>query len=300
MVVSLAYMKRNFCEKCFSRLFEKRVRKTIRKNKLLQGKDRRVGVALSGGKDSVVLLKILHELSEKAPHSELVAISVDEGISIKKKSLAIAKKFCQELEVKQHIFSFQEEFGITLPKLMKKVSKLENPAPACSYCGTLRRKLLNEKGFELKVDKLATGHNLDDEVQAALMNFIRADFERMARAGALVGVVRNEKFVPKIKPLRDSLENEILSYAKINKLPFFKVSCHYSEDAFRKTIREALDKIEKKHPGSKFQLLHSLDTLIPILRKDARTGRIKICRKCGSLTSGEICQVCQMREELGF
>ncbi|GAG10921.1 unnamed protein product, partial [marine sediment metagenome] len=70
--VELKYSKKFLCNSCFVRLFEKRVRKTIRLGKLL-GPNDKIAVALSGGKDSSTALHILKELSEKIPSSELVA-----------------------------------------------------------------------------------------------------------------------------------------------------------------------------------------------------------------------------------
>ncbi|MBU4406145.1 MAG: hypothetical protein KKB24_01000, partial [Candidatus Altiarchaeota archaeon] len=77
--VELKYSGKFLCNSCFVRLFEKRVRKTIRLGKLLGPKDK-IAVALSGGKDSSTALHVLKELSEKIPSSELVAITIDLGI----------------------------------------------------------------------------------------------------------------------------------------------------------------------------------------------------------------------------
>ena len=174
-VIELRYSGESLCRRCFSRLFEKRVRKTIRVNHLLNKNDR-VAVALSGGKDSVTLLKIMHTLFEKAPKSKLIAITVDEGIhGYREKTLKVAKKVCDELKVEHHVYTFKKEIGMTLDKMIKK-SIADRKPPACSFCGVFRRKILNETARELKVDKLATGHNLDDEIQVTLMNFIRGDF----------------------------------------------------------------------------------------------------------------------------
>lgn len=77
--IELRYAGDHLCRNCFLNLFEKRVKKTIRVNGLLKHEDR-IAVGLSGGKDSVVALHILKKLSEKAPRSAMIAISVNEGI----------------------------------------------------------------------------------------------------------------------------------------------------------------------------------------------------------------------------
>ena len=162
------------------------------------------------------------------------------------------------------------------------------------------RKLLNSKAKELGASRIATGHNMDDEIQTALMNYIRGDVEKMARDGALVGTVKDAGFVQRIKPLRDSPENEVLLYAQFKGIEYEPSRCPYSGDAFRATIRKAINEIEEKHPGSKFQILKSTDHLIKILRDNIDFGVIGKCDKCGDPCSGGICNFCQIAEKLGL
>jgi uncharacterized protein (TIGR00269 family) len=280
-------------------MMENRVRKNIRANRLLGSLDR-TAVALSGGKDSAVTLHILKVLHAKAPRSELSAITIDQGIKGTEDGLKAAKELCKRLEVEHHTFSFRKEYGIGMDALMKKVKKIDNSTPACSFCGVLRRNLLNEKARELGLTKVATGHNLDDEAQSSLMNYLHGDVERLSRMGPKVGVIRDPAFVPRIKPLRDCPEDEVLKYAKLQNIPFSPSRCPYSKEAFRDTVRKALGDIEKRHPGTKFQLLNSTDHLIPLLRKSIVVGTLTHCSGCGEITSGELCRVCQIRKELDF
>lgn len=297
--IELPYMKEFVCAGCFLSMMENRVRKNIRANRLLGSLDR-TAVALSGGKDSAVTLHILKVLHAKAPRSELSAITIDQGIKGTEEGLKAAKELCKRLEVEHHIFSFRKEYGIGMDALMKKVKKIDNSTPACSFCGVLRRNLLNEKARELGLTKVATGHNLDDEAQSSLMNYLHGDVERLSRMGPKVGVIRDPAFVPRIKPLRDCPEDEVLKYAKLQNIPFSPSRCPYSKDAFRDTVRKALGDIEKRHPGTKFQLLNSTDHLIPLLRKSIVVGTLTHCSGCGEITSGELCRVCQIRKDLDF
>jgi uncharacterized protein (TIGR00269 family) len=292
-------MKESVCSGCFLGMIENRVRKNIRTNRLLGSLDK-TAVALSGGKDSAVSLHILKMLHAKAPRSELSAITIDQGIKGTEGGLKAAKKLCKVLEVEHHVFSFKKEYGVSMDALMKKVKEMDNSTPACSFCGVLRRNLLNEKARDLKLDKIATGHNLDDEVQSSLMNILRGEVERISRMGPIVGVVRDPAFVPRIKPLRDCPEEEVLKYAKLQNIPFSASRCPYSGEAFRSTVRKALGVIEERHPGTKFQLLKSTDALIPLLRKSIEVGPLTRCGACGEITSGELCRVCQIRKELDF
>jgi uncharacterized protein (TIGR00269 family) len=299
--IELKYNKEWLCEKCFAELFEDRVRKNIRINRLLEKTDK-IAVALSGGKDSSVVLHILNYLSNKAPKSRLIAISIDQGIEgYQDEGIAKAKKLCRKLDIEHKIYSFKKEFGCDLDEIIKKSLKFDRTPPACTYCGVLRRKLLNTKARELNVQKIATGHNLDDEVQASMMNYVRGDVERMSRMSAVVGVVRDPSWVPRIKPLRPCPENEVKLYAQIKGIDFAPKRCPYSGEAFRGTIREMIDKLEDSHPGSKFQILKSTDQLVSILReRETQHIEMKRCIVCGEPTSGEKCKYCELCEKLGL
>ncbi len=299
-IIEIRYLNERLCRECFVSFFEKRVRRTIRRYELLDPKDV-VAVALSGGKDSMVLLHILKKLSKKAPRSKLFAIIIDEGIGgPRRKGIEGAMSFCDDLGIEYHLYTFKEELGLDINGIMERASKLKNPMPACSYCGVFRRQLLNQKARELGATKLATGHNLDDECQTALMNFIRGDVSRIARAGAVVGVIKDPLFVPKIKPLRESPEEEIQVYAELSSLPVLGSACPYAGDAFRKQMREILSRLERRYPGTRYQLLGSVDNLIPLLSMREEGEKPRLCEVCGEITSGEECKSCAMRRELGL
>jgi uncharacterized protein (TIGR00269 family) len=185
-----------------------------------------------------------------------------------------------------------------MDEVVKKSRKMERPAPPCSFCGVLRRKLLNTKAKELGYTRIATGHNMDDEIQSALMNYIRGDAEKIARMGALVGAVRDDRFVQRIKPLRDCPEEEVRLYADLKGIKYEPSRCPYSGDAFRGTIRKAIDSIEEEHPGSKAQTLKSTDKLIDILRKNTEYGEMGRCDKCGDPCASRICRFCEIEKKI--
>jgi len=146
------------CKYHFTDYFESKVFKTIRQFDLI-GKKENIGVALSGGKDSLSILHILNKLSQQNPKIKINAIAIDEGIKgYRNKTLGTAKKFCDENKIFLSIFSYKEEFGLTLDEMLKILD-----VKPCTICGIFRRYLLNKSSRELKLTKLATGHNLDDE-----------------------------------------------------------------------------------------------------------------------------------------
>jgi uncharacterized protein (TIGR00269 family) len=302
-VISLSSTKISFCPSCFLTFFEKRVRKTMRVNNLLKPDDS-VAVGLSGGKDSSAAATIMKSISFKAPKSKLFAITINEGVSARKgEHVKASAALCEMLDIEHHVFSFKEELGLDMDEIVARTRELKDRTSPCSYCGVFRRSLLNRKARELGATKLVTGHHLDDEAQTGLMNFIRADLSRMARMGSEVGMIKDPNFVPRIKPLRDSPENEIDLYAKLKELPLCEESCEYATDSLRNTMKEVGALLESKHPGTFYQIVRSVDELAPILRKHYSSGtevKIGSCSQCGELTSGELCKACELREKLGI
>ena len=122
---------------------------------------------------------------------------------------------CRKKKIKLHEFSLRKEFGCSVC-YMRSVLKSKNIVMrSCKICAILRRWLLNKKARELKAIKLVTGHNLDDEVETILMNYFHGNINLLARMGPVTGVIRCEKFVPRIKPLYFCTNEETTKYSKL-------------------------------------------------------------------------------------
>ncbi|MBD3226565.1 MAG: TIGR00269 family protein [Candidatus Lokiarchaeota archaeon] len=285
------------CKSDFIKNIERRVRRTINKHNLLKETDR-IAIGVSGGKDSLTLLNILYKIEKKFKKSKLIAVMIDEGIKgYREEAIELAIKMTEKLGVPLEIFSFKELYGYTLDEMVKiaKEETDQGPAP-CSYCGTLRRRSLNYAAKKVNANKLATAHNLDDESQTVLMNVLRSDINRIGRAGPYT---RNLKdvFVPKIKPMREILEKEIVLYAYYNDIPFHSVECPYAPISFRSDIRNFLNKMEYQRAGIKYALLRSGDK-IRKLHTDSQP--IYECIKCNEPSTSKICKVCKMFDEIGI
>ena len=284
-VITLANSNIDLCKSCFFRYFEKKVIKTINKYKLIEKKDK-VAIACSGGKDSMSLLYILSKLSRKKDFS-IIALAIDEGIK-KYRDLNDLKKYCRENSIDLKIYSFRDEFGISLDTAVKKIKEL-NP---CSICGVLRRQLLNKAAISLKTNKLATGHNLDDESQSVMMNYVRGSLERSTRLGPITGVVKDPRFVPRIKPFYFLTEKETATYACLKQFPVKFNECPYSNDSFRGEIRDLMNNIEKNHHGTKHAVINSFLHLLPYLRLMYNNSKVKTCEHCHEPSSMDVCNTC--------
>lgn len=256
-------------------------------------RNEKIAIALSGGKDSVVLTQILFTLYGDRRDIELHAITIDEGIEgYRPPTVQIAKQIAKRFNIEHHIVSFRSEIGYELDEIVKKGNR-----NACSYCGVFRKYLLNKKSREIGASKLATGHNLDDETQTILLNFLQSDIERLAR---LVPSKIQEGLVMRIKPLREIYEQEIVVYAILNNLPVSLEECPYSREPVRAFVRDFLYDFEKRYPGRKFSVMRSFETLLPCLWNMFPQIELNKCELCGEPTPKKICQACELKKELNI
>jgi len=276
---------------------EDRVRTTISKYEMLRLDDK-IMVAVSGGKDSVTLLHILTKIERAFPEAEVCAVTVDEGIKgYRDEALKVAAKNCRKLGIEHVVVSFKEMYGYKLDEIVAMAQGKE--LTPCSYCGVLRRRALNVAAREADADKLATAHNLDDEVQTIILNIIHGDAPRIARVKPVLDEA-HPRLIRRIKPLCEVPEREIALYAYLKKIELQSVPCPYARTALRSDIRTMLNRMEEKHPGIKFTISKSIEKIRPALEAAAKEAEIKDCKMCGEPTVGEICKPCQMLRGLSI
>lgn len=283
-VIYQKYSNAHLCKAHFIADVERKIKRDIRKFKMVERGDR-IAVALSGGKDSSALLYVLNKIFKNRPDIELSAITIDEGIiGYREKTIPYAVKLTKELEVPLVISSFEDEYGMTLDRL-KKIKE----TAACTLCGVLRKNLLNKTARELGISKLALGHNLDDEAQTILMNYMRGDVDRMKR---MLQDTVQPGMVPRIKPLRSIPEKEVALYGYLNNLPLSTDECPYAGEALRNEIREMLNNYEVRHPGTKYSLLGGFEAISQALRHP--DTKVVQCKKCGEPSSDVLCKTCRL------
>ncbi len=292
-VIILSNSNKGLCKTCFFKYFERKFNRTVSKFRLIETNEK-IGVAISGGKDSLSLLYLLNKIKDKK-RFKIEALLIDEGIKgYRDKTMKDAKKFCKDLGIKLTIVSYKDEFGYTLDQMLKKLK-----IKPCSICGVFRRYLLNKYSVKLKFDKLATGHNLDDEVQTILMNQFRSNQETSARLGPITGIKDNEKFVRRIKPFYLITEKETTTYAYLKNFSIKFCECPNNTQAYRIEVRNFINNFEQKYPGTKHSIINSFIEILPSLKEKYRNHEeIKSCKQCKEPSSGEICQACEMRNKL--
>jgi uncharacterized protein (TIGR00269 family) len=284
------------CRGCFVRSIENKVRETISRHSMIKHGDK-VALALSGGKDSTVLVNIIAKLGARFPGRELLAITVDEGIAgYRDESIRIARKCCSQLGVDHLVVSFKDLYGYTLDEIRSSLRRDGVGLGTCSYCGVLRRRALNSTAKAVKADKLITAHSLDDEVQTIMLNILRGDILRLSRIAPGFGRAI-PGLIPRVKPLREVPEEEIALYAFLRKIEMQQTPCPYARESMRNDARMMINTIEKKHPGTRHTILHSFERLSSSMKTYA-TADISYCKECGEPSAADRCKTCEFLSHL--
>ncbi len=284
------YSGETLCSRCFSESIAEKTRRTVSKYKMIAPRER-IAVAVSGGKDSLSLLKVLSGLYNPR-RNQIVAISVDEGVAgYRDEALQHARSVADDLGIDQVVVSYKEMFGFSLDEALD--WKEERRASSCSFCGVFRRRAIDEAAVRANASVVATAHNLDDYVQTFMMNLMHGD---VARLGWLDPAYADDSFpVRRVKPFMEIYEEEVALYAYQNGIPFQSVSCPYMHEGLRSEVRDYLNMMEANHPGIKNVLLRS--SLDVISRYARSQGKDSIpCSNCGKPSSNGLCSVCRMRE----
>ncbi|WP_019177250.1 TIGR00269 family protein [Methanomassiliicoccus luminyensis] len=290
-VTYIRYNGSHLCAEHFKEYVERRVKKELRDQVDLKD-TKRIAVAISGGKDSLAALLLVHDVLAERRDVEISAITVDEGIAgYRPEALEKAQRLCREIDVPHHTISFENELDLT----MDEVSGLLGERTPCAYCGVFRRRCMNKVARDIGADVLATGHNLDDMAQAVLMNFTRGDVERLARLGPHVKV--QPGLVPRIHPLRQVPEKEAYLYAMLRGIDFSDAVCPYWEAALRNEYRDIIDSMEARSPGTKFSILASYDAIRPLLREKYPQSNLALC-SCGEPSPSGRCMACALLDEI--
>ncbi|MBN2734616.1 MAG: adenine nucleotide alpha hydrolase family protein [Methanomicrobiaceae archaeon] len=283
-VIFQNYSGMHLCREHFTADFEGRVKKAIRKHKWLSSGDR-IAVAMSGGKDSSAVLYFLKKTFGDRRDIEIFAVTIDEGIK-GYRDPSVVEKIAGRYGVKCHTASFKEHFGLTLDEIVQK----KGDRNSCSYCGVLRRQVLNGLAVKLGATKIAMGFNLDDEAQSVMMNVLRGDSERLLRKQSPV-----PGMIPRIKPFMYLPEREVALYSHMYIEDYEERGCPYSHNALRADVRELLNDYNYRHPATKYALVNLGEGL-----KEGPGGdetKAGICKVCGEPVFGE-CGTCRVLKEI--
>ncbi|KAI9317570.1 cytoplasmic tRNA 2-thiolation protein 1 [Dichotomocladium elegans] len=279
------------CKECFFYVFETEIHNTIVNAKLFH-RGERVAIGASGGKDSTVLAHVLKVLNDRYDYGiELFLLSVDEGITgYRDDSLETVKRNQQQYELPLKIVSYADLYGWSMDEIVKEVGRKNN----CTFCGVFRRQALDRGSVMLGVNHIVTGHNADDIAETILMNIFRGDIARLGRCTEIV--TQGESNIRRSKPFKYTYEKEIVMYAYFKKLDYFSTECIYSPDAYRGYARTFLKDLESIRPSAIIDIIHSGEAFE--IKADVKMPTPKTCKRCGYMSSNDICKACVLLEGL--
>ena len=258
------------CKACFITIFETEIHNTITSNALFHPGER-IAIGASGGKDSTVLASVLKTLNERYNYGlNLVLLSIDEGIKgYRDDSLETVKRNAVQYSMPLEIVGYDQLYGWTMDQVVEQVGKKGN----CTYCGVFRRQALDRGAAQLGIKHVVTGHNADDIAETVMMNLLRGDLPRLARAPNIVTASAASE-IKRSKPLKYAYEKEIVLYAHHKGLDYFSTECIYSPEAFRGSARTLIKNLERVRPSAILDVVRSGEDMAKLVPEEV-SGRAK-------------------------
>ncbi len=288
------------CEECFLEDVRARVWGEVERWRMVEPGDV-VLMALSGGKDSYVLLE---SLALKFKSSRLLGLSIVEGIPgyNRVEDVRALVETAKGYGVDVFVVSVKEFAGVSVSEMVSEAKRRGLVETACTFCGLSRRRVMDYYAKVFGATKLATAHNLDDEVQTLIVNIMRGDTVGVLKlhpnSGAPEGGVR------RIKPLRKIYEWETATYAMIRGFNIQVTECPFINEnpTLRAGVRSILYEIEKLKPGSLLKALQHLDEVLGGEASKLKGAKIGVCSRCGAPTSSTrtLCKLCELLEAIGI
>ena len=206
----------------------------------------RIAVGVSGGKDSVVLLRLLAGLREYFDKPfELAAISIDMGLGMDYTEIG---NLCQELNVPYHIIKTE------IAPIIFDHRKEKNP---CSMCAKMRRGALNQAILDLGYHKLALGHHYDDAVETFMMSLIYEG--RISCFQPVTDLDRTG--IIQIRPMLYIHEKTVDNFAKRMNLPIIENRCPVDKTTKREEIKQLIYELSETYPDLKERIFGAMQRL---------------------------------------
>ena len=206
----------------------------------------RIGVGVSGGKDSLTLLVLLAEL-RKYNHNPftLEAITVDMGLGMDYTQI---EDLCQQLDVPFHLI--RTEIG----PIIFDHRKEKNP---CSMCSKMRRGALNQALLDLGLNKLALGHHYDDAVETFMMSLIYEG--RISCFQPVTDLDRTG--IIQIRPMLYIHERTVDTFAARQNLPVLTNRCPVDKQTKREEIKKLVYDLSATYPDLKERIFGAMQRL---------------------------------------
>ena len=211
------------------------VRRCVEDYNMIEAGDR-IGVGVSGGKDSLALLFFLAQL-KKYNHKPfyLEAITVDMGLGMDYTGI---EKLCNELEV---------PFTLVKTEIAPVIFDYRKEKNPCSMCSKMRRGALNQALLERGLNKLALGHHYDDAVETFMMSLL---YE--GRISCFQPVTNLDRTgIIQIRPMLYIHEQTVDNFVSRRNLPVLENRCPVDKQTKREEIKKLIYELSATYPDLK-------------------------------------------------
>ena len=221
--------------------------KGIQEYDMIQPGDK-IAVCISGGKDSMLLAKLLQEIKRHGKFDfDLVFLSMDPGYNEKNR-----KRIEENAEI----------LGIPLqifPSDIFRVVTTVDKSP-CYLCARMRRGFLYAKAQELGCNKIALGHHFDDVIETIVMGMFYG-----SQVQTMMPKLHSTNFkgMELIRPMYLIEEQDIIRWSQYNDLHFIQCACRFTEEMEERGEVEHTSKREEIK-----RLLKYLETINPNIKKN--------------------------------
>ncbi len=222
----------------------KKVGKTVKKYRMIEKGDR-ILIGVSGGKDSLTLLKLLHDKMGIYPNEyELLAVHVASSLR------------CEGLINPDELEDYFSKNGYRY-KIIKLNLEANEKGMSSYWCARNRRRMLFDTANRLGFNKIALGHHRNDVIETVLMNmFYHAEFSTMLPRQDLFG-----GRVAIIRPLYAIPEADTVRFARIHNFPSVSCRCPFDRETKRDFFKRLIFEIERRHPKACLNALRSLENV---------------------------------------
>ena len=211
-----------------------RTRAAVDDYKMIQPGDK-IAVGVSGGKDSLMLLKALCELKRfYSAEFTVVAITLDMRFENKDGDFSAVKEMCDQYGV---------EYVVKPTDLYEIIFNIRKESNPCALCSRMRRGILHDTAKELGCNKIALGHHLDDAAETFMMNLLIE-----SRVGCFAPVTYlSRRDITMIRPLVYVREREVTAAAERLNLPVVESKCPANEHTKREDVKILLQELSKQY-----------------------------------------------------
>ena len=211
-----------------------RTRAAVDDYKMIQDGDK-IAVGVSGGKDSVMLLKALCDLKRFYPADfQVVAITLDMRFDNQDGDFSPIQKLCDEYGI---------EYVVQRTDLYEIIFNIRKEECPCSLCARMRRGILHDTAKQLGCNKIALGHHLDDAAETFMMNLLIE-----SRIGCFAPVTYlSRRDITMIRPLIYVREAAVEQAVGRLNLPVIESKCPANEKTKREDAKLLLQKLSEEY-----------------------------------------------------